>query len=330
MSNNNRRGGPDRVTSLFATWSSDFTAQVLLALVGVMLLGAVLWSIFIEPPASEPDAWSGWRTWDVVLIFTAWLSLSALGRLAWELLLHELHARAGIVVQRLTRNLGLVAAQVLAMIVAVWAFGLWQHGLRWSVGLNLKPLYGLWLWVALAVGFFVGPLPGIVAVIVMRRTGQRLTSDQIEFLVPDATPAEADRKSGKRLLMVGLSYPSGALAMIVLAGLAVPFGEEALFRGVLHSWLRGDGSTMNTVWAVFLSSLAFGVAHYRWDRVVVTVTFFFGIFLALIYDASGSLWAPILIHAMVNFPKIALVYLDRSGWFDWLSPAPLASPDPKT
>jgi membrane protease YdiL (CAAX protease family) len=122
------------------------------------------------------------------------------------------------------------------------------------------------------------------------------------------------------VLRVGLSYPVGALGMILLVGLAVPFAEEALFRGVLHRWLRGDGSLPNAGTALFLSSLAFGLAHYRWDRTVVVVTFVFGIFLGLLYDLSGSLWAPILLHALVNCPKIALVYLDRAGWFDWLSP----------
>jgi membrane protease YdiL (CAAX protease family) len=176
-----------------------------------------------------------------------------------------------------------------------------------------------------AGGGLLVALPGILAVVVTRRGGMRLTSDQIEFLVPDES--EGEGKKRRRVARIGLSYPVGALGMIVLAGLAVPFAEEALFRGVLHQWLRGDGSLSTAGSAVFLSSLAFGLAHYRWDRTVVIVTFFFGILLATLYDLGGSLWIPILLHAMVNAPKITLVYLDRAGWFDWLSPAPASSPD---
>lgn len=314
-------GSPERVTSMFAAWSSDFALQVLLSAVGLMLLGAVLWSIFVEPPPPERSAWNGWRAWDVSLIFLAWFSLSALGRLLWQILMHELHARAGVTVRRLTRNLGLVATQVLAMLVAVWGFGLYQHGVTWSQGLGLRTMSVGWLVATLVIGFMVGALPGILAVVVTRRGGARLTSEQIEFLVPpDET--EGTEKKRHRVARIGLSYPVGALGMIVLAGLAVPFAEEALFRGVLHQWLRGDGSFATATSAVFLSSLAFGLAHYRWDRTVVIVTFFFGILLATLYDLGGSLWIPILLHAMVNAPKIALVYMERAGWFDWLSPAP--------
>jgi membrane protease YdiL (CAAX protease family) len=322
MSQSDHGDDAEPVPSMFAAWSSDFTVQVLLSAVGLMLLGAVLWSVFVEPPEPERSAWNGWSAWDVGLIFLAWFSLAALGRLVWQILMHELHARAGVTVRRLTRNLGFVAAQVLAMLVAVWGFGLYQHGVTWSLGLGLRPMTAGWVTVTLAVGLVVGALPGILAVVVTRRGGVRLTSDQIEFLVPDEENEDEEQtRKRRRAARVGLSYPVGALGMIVLAGLAVPFAEEALFRGVLHRWLRGDGSFLPATSAVLLSSLAFGLAHYRWDRTVVVVTFFFGILLAVLYDLGGSLWVPILLHAMVNGPKIALVYLDRAGWFDWLSPA---------
>jgi membrane protease YdiL (CAAX protease family) len=213
----------------------------------------------------------------------------------------------------------------------VWVFGPWQHGLRLSVALGLRPLSGQWLGVALGVGFLIGPLPGVLAVIISHRLGMAMRTDQLDFLVPQSEDeTEGEKKSRKRMVLVGVGYPAGAIGMIVLAGVVVPFGEEALFRGVLHSWLRGGGSPQQSALAVFLSSMAFGLAHYRWDRVTVMVTFFFGIFLALLYDLSGSLWAPILVHALVNFPKIALVYLDRAGCFNWLTPAPSEVSDATT
>jgi hypothetical protein len=52
--------------------------QVLLSAVGLMLPGAVLWSI--RRAAGAGARRNGWRA-DVGLIFLAWFSLSALGRL---------------------------------------------------------------------------------------------------------------------------------------------------------------------------------------------------------------------------------------------------------
>jgi membrane protease YdiL (CAAX protease family) len=306
----------ERVTSLFAHWSNDFTAQVFLACVGLMLLGIALWTVFISPPSPhDPESWSGWRFWDVAVVFMAWVSLSALLRLSWEVALHEVRARGGAVIQRLTKNLGLVVAQVIAMYVAFGVFGLWQHRLGLSA-IGLKPIPTPWLIVSLLVGFVVGPLQGLVAVIVTRRAGVKIENPQTEFMAPlePVAPGAIPPRPPRVLIS-----PVGAIGMVLMAGLAVPFGEEALFRGILYSWLR---DVYGPWFAVFASSLLFGLCHFRWDRTVVVVTFVTGIFLAILYESSGSLWAPIIVHVMNNFPKVALVYADRLGWFDWLTPVP--------
>jgi membrane protease YdiL (CAAX protease family) len=100
----------------------------------------------------------------------------------------------------------------------------------------------------------------------------------------------------------------------------VPFFEEALFRGVLFTWLD---SRLGLWPAVLLSSALFGLAHLRTGLATAAATGAVGVVLALAFHSSGSLWAPILIHAINNGVKVAFLYAFRSSGFE---PQPAASP----
>lgn len=91
------------------------------------------------------------------------------------------------------------------------------------------------------------------------------------------------------------------LAVVVFA----PLFEEFLCRGyLLGSLQKCYGATR----AVLLSSLFFGVLHVQ--PVAVVNAFLMGVVLGVVYLATRTLWAPILLHAANN----ALAYLlIRSG-----------------
>jgi membrane protease YdiL (CAAX protease family) len=88
----------------------------------------------------------------------------------------------------------------------------------------------------------------------------------------------------------------GTMAMLVAAvAIFAPLFEEIVFRGFLFRNLR---DYLGTTGAVLLSALLFGLAHMDLQNLIPLTTI--GICLALLYEYSGSLLVPILVHAIWN------------------------------
>jgi membrane protease YdiL (CAAX protease family) len=94
--------------------------------------------------------------------------------------------------------------------------------------------------------------------------------------------------------------------------LLAPVAEELFFRGVVfNAWLRERGRT----WAYVGSALLFAAIHL--SVVTVVPIFLLGLALAWIYRRTGSLLAPIAMHATVNGISVAISLLVR---FDVIMP----------
>jgi membrane protease YdiL (CAAX protease family) len=92
------------------------------------------------------------------------------------------------------------------------------------------------------------------------------------------------------------------LAIVVLA----PIAEEIFFRGVVfNAWLREGGRRF----AFIGSALLFAVIHV--SLVSLLPIFALGLMLAWVYDRTGTLVAPIAMHATVNGISVALALLVR-------------------
>jgi membrane protease YdiL (CAAX protease family) len=81
-------------------------------------------------------------------------------------------------------------------------------------------------------------------------------------------------------------------ATILWLALLSAFGEELLFRGVLHPRM-----------GLWLGAALFAAFHFPYRRVLLpwtAFTFGMGLLLGLLTDLSGSLWPAILLHFMVN------------------------------
>lgn len=86
----------------------------------------------------------------------------------------------------------------------------------------------------------------------------------------------------------------GALTFLALA-LVVPIGEEIVFRGIVQQACRvGLGA-----WpAVLVSGALFGLLHLQpWFVLPLVAT---GIVLGLVYEITGTLWAPVALHVSYN------------------------------
>ncbi len=104
---------------------------------------------------------------------------------------------------------------------------------------------------------------------------------------------------------IGLVEPWLAiLAIVILA----PLAEEVFFRGVVfNAWLRERGRT----WAFVGSALLFAAIHI--SLVSLVPIFLLGLALAWVYTRTGSLLAPIAMHATVNGISVAIALLVRYG-----------------
>jgi membrane protease YdiL (CAAX protease family) len=240
-----------------------------------------------NPVSSSERTFPAWRWVDLLLVLLGAGLVFVLGLLVYALFLRSqgLDPRTAMARPDVSLGIALVALEALAFISSVYLFGMRRRGISWS-GLGLRPPGAGWVVATLFLAAIAIPVTGLVTVLVMLVLGLPLENAQLDFLLPD-----------------GLS-PLSALLMFLLAGLAVPFAEELLFRGVLYPLLRQRWG----VWtAVLLSALIFALIH---GEIAVGVTaFLLGILLAFVYEFSGSLWTSILIHAVNNSTKIALLYL---------------------
>jgi membrane protease YdiL (CAAX protease family) len=92
------------------------------------------------------------------------------------------------------------------------------------------------------------------------------------------------------------------LSVVILA----PIAEEIFFRGVVfNAWLREGGRA----YAYVGSAALFAVIHL--SLVSLVPIFFLGLALAWVYERSGSLLAPIAMHATVNGISVAFALLAR-------------------
>lgn len=85
------------------------------------------------------------------------------------------------------------------------------------------------------------------------------------------------------------------LSVILIAVVAAPLTEELIFRGCLYGILRQIGGKFV---AIAVSSLLFALIHGHAPSLAGLIILSVG--LSLLYEKTGSLWAPILLHAAFN------------------------------
>ena len=82
-------------------------------------------------------------------------------------------------------------------------------------------------------------------------------------------------------------------ALSVTAGIC----EELIYRGYMIAYF---GALFNTWIAVLVSSVIFGIAHAYQGRAGIIKTGVIGLVFAVLYVYTGSLWAPMVLHAFID------------------------------
>jgi membrane protease YdiL (CAAX protease family) len=118
----------------------------------------------------------------------------------------------------------------------------------------------------------------------------------LEAIGVDAAPQAAEQA-------LALVEPwLAVLAIVVLA----PIAEELFFRGVVFNAFRRERGRR---WAYIGSAALFAVIHL--SLVALVPIFLLGLALAWVYERTGSLLAPIVMHAVVNGISVAIALLVR-------------------
>jgi membrane protease YdiL (CAAX protease family) len=85
------------------------------------------------------------------------------------------------------------------------------------------------------------------------------------------------------------------LLLILTAVVIAPISEELIFRGYIFGVLRRYAGRW---WAIVISASVFAAIHAHTPS--LAGLFVLAVALTLVYEGAGSLWAPILMHALFN------------------------------
>ena len=96
---------------------------------------------------------------------------------------------------------------------------------------------------------------------------------------------------------------AGVLLMAVLPA----YCEEFVFRGIFFRGYRRHGFYA----AALVSALYFGMLHMNWNQFSYAVIL--GIVFVLLEEASGTIYAPMLVHFGINFQSVAAMASYRSA-----------------
>jgi len=101
--------------------------------------------------------------------------------------------------------------------------------------------------------------------------------------------------------------PLGIVEQVIIvfsAVILVPIAEELFYRGLLY---RSLGRRFNLTAAAFVSTAVWTFLH--GPVVLYPVIFVLGIFLTLLYESTGSIWAPIAAHMGFNLTSFLLMWI---------------------
>lgn len=183
----------------------------------------------------------------------------------------------------------LLAVQSLIPLAAIYLVLIRGRGLSWS-DLGLRATSANWCAGAVLLGLATLPLVGFVNFLTQNLASGPVRNPQLDILAPIAMS------------------PRGFVGLLLMAGVIAPIVEELVFRGLFYGWLR---ARWGVVMGVMLSALGFALAH--GIPMLIPALFLQGAIFAWIYERSGSLWPPIIMHGVFNGVMSLILFTALSG-----------------
>ncbi|HET9252513.1 MAG TPA: CPBP family intramembrane glutamic endopeptidase, partial [Candidatus Eisenbacteria bacterium] len=135
----------------------------------------------------------------------------------------------------------------------------------------------------------------------------------LQMVVVQRSPEKLDEVLGQ-LESVESVLPHNAREMRAFGWVSITAGicEELLYRGYLIAYIA---SFVNVWAAMVVGAVAFGVAHAYQGPMGVLKTGVVGLIMGTLYLLSGSIWGPMLVHAVVDITsgRIAHCALHRKA-----------------
>lgn len=111
-------------------------------------------------------------------------------------------------------------------------------------------------------------------------------------------------------IILDTSSVGGLISGILIIGVLTGFCEEVLFRGALQSILYRNG--VNGHIAVWVSAAIFSAAHFQFYGFLPRLLL--GAFFGYLLLWSGSLWLPVICHAVNNSVVVCVTWLTHRGY----------------
>lgn len=164
------------------------------------------------------------------------------------------------------------------------------------------------------------PLPIYVLILLLGAAGCiavtcLLAMAQLAFLLTMAQSALYDAQYQQTAEAM---YTSGFAAQLVAYGVLCPLAEELMFRGILFKRFR---ERKKFWYSAVCSSIFFGFMHTNMTQAVYA--FLLGLMLSYLYEKTGSLKAPVLLHIVMNGCSVIFTELGVFRWI-WTDPMRMA------
>ncbi|MCI0361551.1 MAG: CPBP family intramembrane metalloprotease [Planctomycetaceae bacterium] len=174
--------------------------------------------------------------------------------------------------------------------------------------------------VAFAIGWLVGHWPAVGMGWASPAAGEQLRAvglgvvatlpPLVALAIIDRIPiAPLDRVRQIAEQAIREMFPQPRLWQLALVAATAGLGEELLFRGLVQAGLaRLIGGTAGVWIALVAAALLFGIFHWL-STTYALLAALAGLYFGWLLIATGSLWPPIVAHALYDF--VALWYLLR-------------------
>ena len=132
-----------------------------------------------------------------------------------------------------------------------------------------------------------------------------LISALIGVLVPLLSLPILFKYVPKDFYATDLLKEEGGMIFLIFSALLAPVFEEIFYRGLVFPFFQ---SKINSVWAVMITSVFFGVSHYMNigdAKVLVSLFILYGFVLTYIRYITNSLIPPIITHLVHNLTLMA-------------------------
>ena len=155
------------------------------------------------------------------------------------------------------------------------------------------------VWVSMAVGSIVIFIPGILYCLVKKRPVNFLMAFIVlvcsyPVIVVLNMLSMFFVENAVQNSVVSLLMTTNLPAMLLLMAVLPALGEEFVFRGLLYHAYRRTSPLAG----IILSALFFALMHGNFNQ--IPYAFFLGIVMALMVEATGSIWISIFMHFMLN------------------------------